>query len=75
MKIAILTPTFSHYSGIDRVVELQAKEYAKKGYQVTVFALEATIKPKGASKLGIPQLAAGYFMIMKLKIQHILGMI
>ena len=26
MKIAILTPTFSKFSGIDRVVELQAEE-------------------------------------------------
>ena len=47
MKIAILTPTFSYYSGIDRVVELQAQEYVTKHHQVTVFALEALIKPKG----------------------------
>jgi len=46
MKIAILTPTFSHYSGIDRVAELQAREYAKKSNEVTVFALDATLKPK-----------------------------
>ena len=46
MKIAILTPTFSHYSGIDRVAELQAIEFAKKHHQVTVFALEAAIKPR-----------------------------
>ncbi len=44
MKIAILTPTFCHYSGIDRVVELQAGEYAKK-HQVKVFALKADLKP------------------------------
>lgn len=58
MKIAILTPTFSHYSGIDRVVELQAKEYAKKGNDVTVFALEAEIKPKvfNLEVLGMPKL-------------------
>ena len=57
MKIAILTPTFSHYSGIDRVVELQATEYAKKNHQVTVFALEATLKPKGfkLEVLGMPR--------------------
>lgn len=46
-KIAILTPTFSYYSGIDRVVELQATDYAKRHHKVTVFALESTIKPKG----------------------------
>ena len=57
MKIAILTPTFSQYSGIDRVVELQATGYAKKGNEVTVFALEAEIKPKNFSLeiLGMPK--------------------
>ena len=57
MKIAILTPTFSHFSGIDRVVEQQAIDYAKKGNKVTVFALEATIKPKGyyLKVLGMPE--------------------
>ena len=46
MKIAILTPTFSHYSGIDRVAELQAVDYAEKGNEVTVMTLESTIRPK-----------------------------
>ena len=57
MKIAILTPTFSHFSGIDRVVELQAQEYAKKHHQVTIFALESAIKPKGYKLeiLGMPK--------------------
>lgn len=57
MKIAILTPTFSYYSGIDRVVQLQAEEYAKKRNQVTVFALEADLKPKGYKLeiLGMPK--------------------
>ncbi len=44
MKIAILTPTFNHFSGIDRVVQQQAEDYAKKGHKVTVVALEAKIK-------------------------------
>ena len=44
MKIAILTPTFNYHSGIDRVAQQQAEEYAKKGNQVTVIALEAQIK-------------------------------
>lgn len=47
MKIAILTPTFSHYSGIDRVVEQQALDYSRHGNKATVFALEADLKPKG----------------------------
>ena len=57
MKIAILTPTFSHYSGIDRVAELQAIEYAKQGNQVTVFTLESSLKPKGfkLEVLGMPK--------------------
>ena len=57
MKIAILTPTFLHYSGIDRVAELQAQDYSRKGHQVTVFALESAIKPKGfkIEILGMPK--------------------
>lgn len=56
-RIAILTPTFSHYSGIDRVAEQQAKKYSKEGNKVTVFALEATIKPQGFKLeiLGMPK--------------------
>ncbi len=57
MKIAILTPTFVQYSGIDRVANEQAKDYASKGYKVTVFALEASIKPKNFNLevLGMPK--------------------
>ena len=57
MKIAILTPTLHNYSGIDRVAELQAQEYAKKNNQVTVFALDATLNPKGFKLeiLGMPR--------------------
>jgi 1,2-diacylglycerol 3-alpha-glucosyltransferase len=57
MRIAILTPTFNYYSGIDRVVEQQAKEYAKKGNNVTVIALESNIKPENYKvvSLGMPK--------------------
>ena len=57
MKIAILTPTFSHYSGIDRVVQQQALDYSRKGHEVAVFALEGDIKPKNFSLnlLGMPK--------------------
>ena len=61
MKIAILTPTFSYYSGIDRVVELQAQDYSRKGNQVTVFALESSLKPKGY-KLGILGMPKNLFL-------------
>ena len=56
-KIAILTPTFSHYSGPDRVAEQQAKDYSKSGNKVTVFAFEATLKPQGfkLEVLGMPK--------------------
>ena len=43
-KIAILTPTFNYHSGMDRVAELQAEDYVKKGHKVTIIALEAKIK-------------------------------
>ena len=57
MRIAILTPTFNYYSGIDRVVQLQAEDYVKKGDQVTVIALESQIKPKkyNVITLGMPK--------------------
>ena len=57
MKIAILTPTFSYFSGPDRVAEVQAIEYAKKGNKVSVFALESDIKPRNFSLeiLGMPK--------------------
>jgi glycosyltransferase involved in cell wall biosynthesis len=57
MKIAILTPTFSQFSGIDRVVELQAEELAKKGNKVTIFTLKAGMKPKntGLIYIGMPK--------------------
>jgi 1,2-diacylglycerol 3-alpha-glucosyltransferase len=57
MKIAILTPTFSYFSGIDRVVEQQAMDYAKKGNKVKVIALEGDIKPRNyqVEILGMPK--------------------
>ncbi len=57
MKIAILTPTFSHFSGIDRLVEMQAKDFIKKGDKVDIFTLNASIKPKkaGLYVLGMPK--------------------
>ncbi len=57
MKIALLTPTFSQFSGIDRVVELQAEELISKGNDVTIFTLKAGIKPKRAKviEIGMPK--------------------
>jgi len=57
MKIALLTPTFSKFSGIDRVLELDVEEYSKKGDDVTIFALKSTMKSKYAKiiELGMPK--------------------
>lgn len=57
MKIALLTPTFSPFSGIDRVVDHNAEELIKQGHQVTIFALKAEMKPKhaGLIELGMPR--------------------
>jgi len=57
MKIAILTPTFSHFSGIDRLVEIKYKDYIKKGHKVDIFTLSASLKPKKAGLyiLGMPK--------------------
>jgi len=57
MKIAILTPTFSHFSGIDRLVEIKSKEFTKKGHKVDIFALSASIRPRntGLYLLGMPK--------------------
>lgn len=40
MKIAILTPTFSKFSGPDRVVLNEATELAQQGNEVTIFAFK-----------------------------------
>ncbi|MHB8442765.1 MAG: glycosyltransferase family 4 protein [Patescibacteria group bacterium] len=46
MKIAILTPTFSKFSGIDRVVEGQSIELSNKGNKVDIYCLYGDIKLK-----------------------------
>ncbi|MBI2575333.1 glycosyltransferase family 4 protein [Candidatus Woesearchaeota archaeon] len=57
MRIALLTPTFSRFSGIDRLVEQKAEELSGKGHKVTVFALAADMKPKtaGLVVMGMPK--------------------
>mgnify|MGYP000669203561 CR=1 FL=1 len=57
MRIAILTPTFSEFSGIDRLVQSEAEELAKKGHDVTIFTLSATMKPSHAKLeiMGMPK--------------------
>lgn len=57
MKIAILTSTFSKFSGIDRVVEQQATSFVNEGNEVTVFTLSSDIDPKRYEvvTIGMPQ--------------------
>ncbi|MBW2996339.1 glycosyltransferase family 4 protein [Candidatus Woesearchaeota archaeon] len=61
MKIALLTPTFSGFSGIDRVVELDAEDYIEKGNDVSIFTFRAGLKPKRARLIewGMPK--SGFF--------------
>lgn len=46
-----------------------------KGFKIKEIPITFIDRTKGKSKLGIKQLAAGYFMVTKLKIEHILGSI
>ncbi len=57
MKIALLTPTFSKFSGIDRLVEQKAIEFSAKGHNVTIYAFEADMQPKKGELriIGMPQ--------------------
>ena len=57
MRIAILTPTLYEFSGIDREVELQAKQCVQRGDDVSVFTLDAAIALNGVSIiiLGMPK--------------------
>jgi glycosyltransferase involved in cell wall biosynthesis len=58
MKITILTPTYSFYSGPDRVVHRQAQDFLKSGHDVLIVTLGGDITPpKGAKlvKLGMPK--------------------
>jgi len=57
MKIALLTPTFCQFSGIDRVVELDAKNLFEKGNEVVIVTFKSTIKTKYAKiiTIGMPK--------------------
>lgn len=57
MKVAILVPNFSEYSGDARVAELQAERFVEEGNEVAIFALDANIKLKNVDifVLGMPK--------------------
>ena len=46
-----------------------------KGFRIKEIPITFVNRTKGKSKLGFPQLAAGYFMVLKFKIMHLSGMI
>lgn len=46
-----------------------------KGFKIKEIPITFVNRTKGKSKLGTSQLAAGYFMVLKLKIQHLFGFI
>jgi len=46
-----------------------------KGFKIKEIPITFVDRTKGKSKLGLKQLAAGYYMILKLKIQHLFGMV
>ena len=46
-----------------------------KGFKIKEMPITFVNRTKGKSKLGMPQLIAGYFMVLKLKIKNIFGMI
>lgn len=56
-KIAILTPTFFEYSGIDRLVESEADLLNKNNNAISIFTFSATIRTKNAKVfiLGMPK--------------------
>ncbi len=57
MKIAVLTPTFLRYSGIDRVAEQNIRKYLEKKNDVTLIAFQASMDLPGAKirEIGMPK--------------------
>jgi 1,2-diacylglycerol 3-alpha-glucosyltransferase len=53
IRIAHLTPTFTRSNGIDRVVELLAREQTAQGNEVSIFVLEADMKPPDKVELQV----------------------
>ena len=46
-----------------------------KGFRIKEIPITFINRTKGKSKLGLKQLAAGYFMVLKLKVKHLFGLI
>ena len=56
-KIAILVPTFSSFSGMDRLAKNKAEELLTQGNKVTIFTFRSDMKVKGAKVIdfGMPK--------------------
>jgi len=56
MRIAVLVPNFSEFSGDARVAELQVKELIASGNEVDIYCLRGTLDVDGARKfeIGMP---------------------
>lgn len=56
-RIVLLTPTLHPYSGIDRVVEEQARRFTANGDRVAIFCLDGSIEVPGVEmrKFGMPR--------------------
>jgi glycosyltransferase involved in cell wall biosynthesis len=52
-RIALLAPTFSRFSGIDRVVEDQARRLVAAGDTVEIFTFEADLQPPAGATLHV----------------------
>ena len=46
-----------------------------KGFKIREIPITFVNRTKGHSKRGIPEISAGYFMVLKLKIQHLFGLL
>ncbi len=46
-----------------------------KGFKIKERPITFVNRTEGSSKLGIPQLAAGYFMVLKLRLWHLFGLL
>jgi 1,2-diacylglycerol 3-alpha-glucosyltransferase len=57
MKVAILVPNYTEYSGDARVAQQQAKKLLNRGHTVSIFTLAATMKQDGVAifVIGMPK--------------------
>lgn len=57
MKIALLVPNYSDYSGDAKVVKIQADECSEKGNEITIFSLNSEMKSNNQTiiKMGMPK--------------------